>query len=223
MASWRTRDDGMVEVRAVLPAEEGAVLVAAMGAAKDQFGRPPAKVLTGVGEQQVDSTPVYSSADALVDVARGFLATAPEDRSGEDRTLVVVQVSADLLTGDVPAGTSGPAQDDVPAGTSTDLVCHVQGVGSVEPETARRFACDAELLGAVVDRHGDVFALGRSQRFVSRAQRRALLIRDQLCRFPGLCAVPAFEGAPHRRLVTGRPDGSRQFGLVVPVPSHRGP
>ena len=44
---------------------------------------------------------VYSNADALVDVARGFLDTVPEDRSGEDRTLVVVQVSAENLARDV--------------------------------------------------------------------------------------------------------------------------
>lgn len=219
VASWRIRDDGMVEVRAVLPAEEGAVLVAALGAARDQFGRPPEKVVAVVGGEQVETTPVYSSADALLDVARGFLASAPEDRSGEDRTLVVVQVSAELLAGDVPAGTSDPETDrvpaetsvtavalqtpmgdrssgDVPAGTSSDLVCHVQGVGSVEPETARRFACDADLLGAVVDRHGDVLALGRTQRFVTRSQRRALLIRDQLCRFPG-CAQTRHLKAHH--------------------------
>ena len=35
---------------------------------------------------------MYSKADALLDVARVFLNTAPQDRSGEDRTLVVVHV-----------------------------------------------------------------------------------------------------------------------------------
>jgi len=39
--TWHTRDDGMVEVRAVLPPEEGAVVVAALAAAQDQFGAPP--------------------------------------------------------------------------------------------------------------------------------------------------------------------------------------
>jgi hypothetical protein len=113
---WRTRDDGMVELRAILPAEEGAVLVAAIGAAKDQFGRPTAQVSTGVGGRQVDTTPVYSVADALLDVARGFLATAPEDRSGEDRTLVVLQVSAHSLAArrpdlSPPRRRSGRARD----------------------------------------------------------------------------------------------------------------
>jgi hypothetical protein len=64
---------------------------------------------TGVGVQVRARTPSrvpvggHSNADALLDVARGFLNTAPEDRSGEDGTQVVVHVSADSLAGNVPA------------------------------------------------------------------------------------------------------------------------
>lgn len=203
-ASWRIREDGMVEVRACLPPDEGALLVAALTAAKDQFGAPPVSD--------------YSSADALLDVARGFLDTAPEDRSGEDRRLVVLHVSTDSLvggdsdSGNVPAGTiadpndtaaeeDGAAPGGVPAGTpprpgSGDPTCHVDGVGPVERETARRFCCDADLLGAVVDEHREVLALGRTRRLVSRAQRRALMIRDQMCRFPG-CAQTRHLDAHH--------------------------
>jgi hypothetical protein len=123
----------------------------------------------------------YNNADALLDVARGFLNTAPEDRSGEDRTLVVVHVSAENLASvpDVPAGTSQPA----------DAVCHIAGVGSVEPATAQKLACDNSVLGAVIDKHGTVLALGRSRRLVSKAQRRALLMRDRMCRYPGCHAT----------------------------------
>jgi hypothetical protein len=49
----------------------------------------------------------------------------------------------------------------------------------------KSIACDSRLLGAVVDRHGKVLALGRSRRLVSKAQRRALLIRDRMCQYPG--------------------------------------
>jgi len=127
-----------------------------------------------------------------VDVARVFLNTAPEDRSGEDRTLVVVQVSAENLARKVPAGTSEvrPAGVDpvgnVPAGTSAQsAVCHIDGVGSIEPVTAQRLACDSALLGAVIDEHGEVLALGRTRRLVSKPLRRALMIRDKMCRYPG--------------------------------------
>jgi hypothetical protein len=58
-------------------------------------------------------------------------------------------------------------------------------VGSVEAATAQKLACDNPLLAAIVHKHGKVLALGRSKRLVSRAQRRALMIRDTMCRYPG--------------------------------------
>lgn len=103
---WRSRDDGMVELTARLPAEEAAIVLAALTAAKDQYGEPPPKPDSTApepdGSEQVATQPVYSTADALLDVSRTFLATAPEDRSGEDRTLVVVQVAADQLAAHPP-------------------------------------------------------------------------------------------------------------------------
>jgi hypothetical protein len=126
-----------VDVRVPLPKDEAATLLAALESAKDQFGQSPEKP---VGE--APTGPTYTRTDALLDVARGFLQTAPEDRSGEDRTLLVVHVFAGNLAADqlqnVPAGTSSGA---------VDPICHIAGVGSIEPETARRLARDADLLG----------------------------------------------------------------------------
>lgn len=206
--TWQTREDGMVDFRASLPAEEAATLIAAITAAQDQFGTPPEKpnpeLPTDAAESE-DTGRRYSSADALLDVARVFLDTAPEDRSGEDRNLVVVHLSGENLSEakaeNVPAGTFGEAED-VPAGTSPktpagDATCHIEGVAPIEPETARRLACDSPILGAVVDQHGEVLALGRTRRLVSRAQRRALMIRDRMCRFPG-CSQTRHLKAHHR-------------------------
>jgi DNA-binding CsgD family transcriptional regulator len=41
--SWHEREDGMIDIRARLPEDEAALLLAAIEAAKDQFGPPPAK------------------------------------------------------------------------------------------------------------------------------------------------------------------------------------
>jgi hypothetical protein len=57
-------------------------------------------------------------------------------------------------------------------------------LGGIEPETARRLACVADIVGAVVDADGEVLTLGRTRRLISRAQRRALMIRDGMCQFP---------------------------------------
>jgi hypothetical protein len=177
---WHEREDGMVEFRARLPKEEAAVLIAAVTAAKDQFGPPPPKpdLCEDTEQQPAPGVGGYTYADALVDVAQGFLNTTPEDRSGEDRNLVVIQVSAENLTrdsADVPAGTVQPAQ----------ATCHIDGVGSIETATAQKLACDSRLLGALIDTHGKVLALGRTRRLVSKAQRRALMIRDKMCRYLG--------------------------------------
>jgi hypothetical protein len=217
--SWREREDGMVELRARLPKEDAAVLLAAIEGAKDQFGPPPPKPDPGGDQAHSDPAPgvgLYTSADALLDVARVFLNTTPQDRSGEDRSLVVVHVAAENLAGGVPAGTPTAAQavsieaergdaesggfadvSSVPAGMPNSAVCHIAGVGAIETATAQKLACDSPLLGAVVDKHGHVLALGRTRRLVTKAQRRALMIRDGMCRYPG-CHQTRHLKAHHR-------------------------
>jgi hypothetical protein len=142
-------------------------------------------------------------------VARGFLSSAPEDRSGEDRTLVVVHVSAENLAKNVPAEMRAELVEahgdgvndvcDVPAGTSqpSEATCHVAGLGSIEAATAQKHACDSSMLGAVVDKHGKVLALGRSRRLVTKPLRRALMIRDGMCQYPG-CHSTRHLKAHHR-------------------------
>lgn len=231
--SWTEREAGTIDLRLRLPKEEAAIVFAALNAAKDQFGSPPtcaegseaaasppgqaesasaASTAASPAASPADlgkATPAYTLADAFLDVARGFLSTSPADRSGEDRSLVVVHVAADQLAesepsadpsaddgsqhGAVPAEPetdpdlpAGPEPDqDVPAGTpATEPACQLQGLGGIEPETARKHACDGDLLGAVIDAHSDVLALGRTHRLVTRALRRALMIRDHgMCQF----------------------------------------
>ena len=168
----------MVDLRVRLPKDEAATINAALAAASDQFGSPPSNPRASADP---NATPPYSQVDALLDVAPSFLTTGPQDRSGEDRPLVVVHVDADLLA-------DPPALENVPAGTSPPArgkVCHLQGLGGIEPDTARRLACDATLLGAITTHDGEVLDLGRTRRSVSKAQRRALLIRDRTCQYPG--------------------------------------
>jgi hypothetical protein len=75
----------------------------------------------------------------------------------------------------------------------------VGGVGSSEPATAQRLACESALLGAVIDKHGEMLALGRTRRLVSKALRRALMIRDKMCRYPGCHQMRHLDFALRRR------------------------
>lgn len=195
-ARWHVREDGMVEIRAVLPAETGAELLTALELALDRDGTaPPSSTETAAcfasssraaaepdhddssaiaercAEITTEATLDQRRADALHDLARTYLAAEPDDRSGEDRHLVVVQVNAESLSESVPAGT-------LPR-------CGVAGGGPLEPRTAERLACTGKVSLALADVHGEILHLGRARRFASRAQRRALRLRDGTCVFPG--------------------------------------
>ena len=109
----------------------------------------------------------------------------PRDRSGEDRSLVIVQVHADhspaprqrSRPGNIrPPARATPSRSDLPSPRG-------------RPDRTRdrpQLACDTDLLGAILDTHHSVLGLGRARRLVTRALRRALMIRDQArCQFTG--------------------------------------
>ena len=219
-ARWQHREDGMIEVRAVLPAEMGAEVVTALELALDRDGQAATHAaetdepdaLTEAADATTTATLEQRKADALVALARTYLDTEPSDRTGEDRHLVIVELNADTLTAhpltaaradSVPAGTPTPATpptDDpdtgrdttaepvsaparVPVGTSQR--CGILGAGPLETRTAERLACNGKIALKVTDAGGEILYLGRSQRLASRAQRRALRLRDTTCVFPG--------------------------------------
>ena len=60
----------------------------------------------------------------------------------------------------------------------------------IRAEEARLLACDTRVIPAVLGSKGEVLDLGREERTASRAQRRALHLRDRGCVFPS-CTRPA--------------------------------
>jgi hypothetical protein len=80
---------------------------------------------------------------------------------------------------------------------------------------ARRFACDAALIPAVLGGPSQVLDLGRETRTASTAQRRALALRDRGCTHPGCDRPPPWCEAHH---LTGFRHGGRtdlnQLALV---------
>ncbi|WP_408898897.1 DUF222 domain-containing protein [Nocardioides sp. R1-1] len=93
---------------------------------------------------------------------------------GGDATTVIVtlglaEILSDLATAGVIAG---------------------DGEGAISAGEARRLACQAHIIPAVLGGKGEVLDLGRRMRLFSKAQRRALRLRDRRCRAEG-CAIPA--------------------------------
>ncbi len=168
--SWD--EDGTFVLNARLAPEEGAVVLRALEAARDDLNRgaqsdePP-------DPYDRHATPRVSNADALVAVAEASLAGDGEGpgRSAGDAHQVVVHVDA----------AEGSARiDEGPA---------------LAPETARRVLCDASLV-AVAERDGRPLSVGRKTRTVPGSIRRALRARDKGCRFPG-CEHRRFTDAHH--------------------------
>ena len=96
---------------------------------------------------------------------------------GGTTTAVVVTIDQDKLT-----------QDLATAGLTTGT--------PITAAEARRLACGAGILPAVLDGKSQPLDLGRTRRLFSPAQRKALAIRDRECRAEG-CDIPAAWAEAH--------------------------
>jgi hypothetical protein len=117
-------------------------------------------------------------ADALLDLCR--LAGRHAPTAGGEKPHVTVTVDLPTLQRS-PAGRGATLGDGTPLGA----------------QAARRLACDAAVIPAVLGSAGEVLDLGRLARVVSAAQRRALVLRDRGCRFPGCDRPPGWTDAHH--------------------------
>jgi hypothetical protein len=125
-----------------------------------------------------DRTPPQRRADALVDICRLALRTTDLPDNGGEPPQLAVTVTYDALTREF-----GTARLDT--GDRLDAA------------TARRLACDAQIMPAVLGGDGQILDVGRSRRLASGPLRRALVIRDRGCAFPGCDRPPRWCDAHH--------------------------
>ena len=155
---------GMVRVDGNLDPETGEVLLTALGAVLDAEVRSK-------GED--DRTPSQRRADALGEVCRQWLDGAGRPTVAGERPHVTVTVAAHAL----PEASPSPAD--------TSPTSELDHVGPVAPETARRIACDASVMRVVMSGRSEPLDVGRRTPVVPPAMRRAVIVRDRHCRFPG--------------------------------------
>ncbi len=110
-------------------------------------------------------------ADALVELARRALDSGELPTEGGERPQVVVTVPLAVLQGRI--GSASLALG-----------------GPINADIARRIACDAQVIPVVLGARGEPLDVGRASYTVPTAIRRAVVLRDGGCAFPG-CAVPA--------------------------------
>ncbi|NDL56580.1 HNH endonuclease signature motif containing protein [Phytoactinopolyspora mesophila] len=149
--------DGAVSISGVLPGgdESGAIVAAAI----DALAKP-----SGAEDER---SPAQRRADALVELCRRQLNGGDLPSQGGEPAHVTVVTDLDTL--EARAGGMGELGD-----------------GSIlRGETVRRLACDAKISRIITGAGSQPLDVGRSQRTVTPAQRKALRVRDKGCRFPG--------------------------------------
>ncbi len=177
----RPREDGTVEIRGRLAAEEAAVLEAALDEFRRQLraeGPAPGTEPGELPEAEPDDAPLWreqdrqraTSVDALVRLADAALAAGvARGRTAPERHQVVVHV-------ELGSGTVAPPPARLPDGTA------------LAPTVLRRLCCDGTTT-TLLEREGTAIDVGRRARTVPPAMRRAVTARDGGCRFPGCQAT----------------------------------
>jgi Domain of unknown function (DUF222)/HNH endonuclease len=153
--------DGMIRIDGDLDPETGQVVITALSSVVDAWAR---------SEDRDERSPAQRRADALGEICRQYLDGVDRPVVGGERPHVTVTV--DLATLESMAGTG-----------------ELDDAGSVTGEAARRIACDARVSRVITRGRSEPLDVGRQTRVVSAALRRAVVIRDRACRFPG-CELP---------------------------------
>jgi len=160
--SFRDRDGGC-ELAGWLDREAAEIVRAALS---------PLAAPRPATDTEIDlRTAAQRDADALVDLAQRSLQAGDLPTEGGERPQVVVTISLTELQGRI--GTASLAFG-----------------GPINADIARRIACDARVIPVVLGARGEPLDLGRASYTGPTAIRRAVLVRDGGCAFPG-CSVPA--------------------------------
>jgi hypothetical protein len=140
-------------------------------ASADSAESPPVRAV------QLDDRPRSARlADAVLQAVQAAVDAGGSDTTGADRHTLVVHVDGDDLATEEEA-------DDVRADVTVQTRHGV--IPSLSRRVLRRMACDAGLVLVSTDADGSPIDVGRRQRDLTSALRRALLDRDRSCRFPG--------------------------------------
>jgi hypothetical protein len=162
-------------------------------------GDPP-----GIGDPAVadQRTSGQRRADALVELCRLTLNTGELPENGGDRPQLTITINFNDLR--------------EKTGTAT-----LDTGDQLTPTQARRLACDAHLLPAVLGSQGQVLDVGQSRRLITGALRRALVLRDRGCAFPGCDRPPRWTEGHHIQPWTDGGPTTLDNSVLLCGPHHR--
>ncbi|MBP9088687.1 MAG: DUF222 domain-containing protein, partial [Kofleriaceae bacterium] len=172
----RTLDNGMVKFEVVLPSDEAAIVWTALNAAVDASNAEPTRAAqTPKGplpaEPPTANAPTFADrgkqrADAFMDIIQDRVRGARPQRTPVE--IIITVPHAGLHGSAEPANLAMMADGEI-----------------IAAATARRFCCDAGVVVAHVDAQDVPLSVSRKTRTIPAAIKRALLLRDRTCRFPG--------------------------------------
>jgi uncharacterized protein DUF222/HNH endonuclease len=162
---------GMVRIDGDLDAETGEPVLTALTAFLDAEARSAGSEDTRI--------PAQRRADAMAEICRQWLDSTDRPDVAGERPHINVTVDLEALRG---------------AGARP---CHMDHVGPVDGETARQLACDAMVSRIVTTGRSEPLDVGRQTPLIPAAIRRALVVRDRHCRFPGCDRPPPWCDGHH--------------------------
>lgn len=132
---------------------------------------------------------------------------------GGDATTMIITIPYATLTSELGAA------EILGAGTiPSDAHADPCAGETITAAQARRLACNAQLIPAVLGGDSEILDLGRAQRLFTAVQRRAMLLRDRTCRAEG-CDIPGTWAEAHH-WIPWVPDGLTNLGDGVLLCSH---
>jgi Domain of unknown function (DUF222)/HNH endonuclease len=163
--------DGMVRVDGDLDPETGQAVMSALHAVMDS------EIHSSLAGDVRSSA--QRRADALGEICRQWLDRDARPVVGRERPHVTVTMDLRTLRGEL--------------GYRSEF----EEAGPVHPEIARRWACDAGVVRVITRGRSEPLDVGKRTPVVPAGIRRALVVRDHHCSFPGCDRPPPWCDAHH--------------------------
>jgi hypothetical protein len=203
-------------LRGTLDAEGGALLAKAL----DEIGDELYRATRGDADVPRISA-ARRRADALVECARRASGVDIERTTPAKPSMSIVVPWSLLVDDDPDDPGAAPGDDRSPGAIVLRHVAAQRGDPVASDFTAdalRRLACDANISRIVTGPGGEVLDVGRATRTVSDPQRRALVVRDKGCVFPGCDRPPGWCQSHH--IVHWTNDGPTDLANLALVCHH---
>jgi hypothetical protein len=186
--------EGMVRVDGDLDPETGQVLITALRTVLDAEERRPETDRRTFAQRRVD---------ALGEICRRWLDSTDRPQVSGERPHVTITVDLEALEG------------------RSGFRCELGDAGAITAETARRWACDASIARVITIGRSEPIEVGRRTPVVPASLRRAVVVRDGGCRFPGCDRPDGWCDAHHvRHWADGGPTSLSNLVLLC-RPHHR--